>query len=60
MKKSGKLACTRGEFKHSYWYFAETPNVAWIGRLFEKIYYREAIFTVFSNIGEDIQYRCFN
>jgi hypothetical protein len=28
--------------------------------LFEKIYYREPIFTDFSNIGEDIQYRCFN
>jgi hypothetical protein len=28
--------------------------------LFEKIYYGEPIITVFSNIGEDVQYRCFN
>ncbi len=28
--------------------------------LFEKIYYGELIFTDFSNIGEDVQYRCFN
>ncbi len=28
--------------------------------LFEKIYYGEPNFTVFSNIGEDVQYRSFN
>jgi hypothetical protein len=28
--------------------------------LFEKIYYREPIFIDFSNIGEDVQYHCFN
>jgi hypothetical protein len=28
--------------------------------LFEEIYYGEPIFTDFSNIGEDAQYRCFN
>jgi hypothetical protein len=28
--------------------------------LFEKIYYGELIFTDLSNIGEDVQYRCFN
>jgi hypothetical protein len=27
--------------------------------LFEKIYYGEPIFTDFSNIGEDVQYRLF-
>ncbi len=27
---------------------------------FEKIYDREPILTVSSNIGEDVQYRCFN
>jgi len=27
--------------------------------LFEKIYDGELILTVFSNIGEDVQYRCF-
>ncbi len=28
--------------------------------LFEKIYDGKPILTVFSNIGEDVQYRCFN
>jgi hypothetical protein len=28
--------------------------------LFEKIYDDEPILTVFSNIGEDVQYRCFS
>jgi hypothetical protein len=28
--------------------------------LFEKTYYEVPILTVFSNIGEDVQYRCFN
>ncbi len=28
--------------------------------LFEKIYDAEPIFTVISNIGEDVQYRCCN
>ena len=28
--------------------------------LFEKIYDGEPILTVVSNIGEDVQYRCFN
>jgi hypothetical protein len=28
--------------------------------LFEKIYYGELILTDFSNIGEDVQYRCSN
>jgi len=40
----------RGEFKHRYWFFADTPNVQ---ALFEKIYYEVPILTVFSNIGED-------
>jgi hypothetical protein len=28
--------------------------------IFDKIYYGEPVFTFFSNIGEDVQYRCFN
>ncbi len=28
--------------------------------LFEQIYYGEPIFTVISNNGEDVQYRCLN
>jgi hypothetical protein len=27
--------------------------------LFEKIYYGDPVFTDFSNIGKDVQYRCF-
>jgi hypothetical protein len=60
MKKSVKLAC-----------HVENSNIA-IGSLpklqislgfvalFEKIYDEEPILTVFSNIGDDVQYRCFN
>jgi hypothetical protein len=48
-----------GEFKHSYWFFAETPNIA-ILALFEKNYDDEQILAVVSNIREDEQYRCFN
>jgi hypothetical protein len=50
----------RGEFKHCYWFFAVTPNIHGLLVLFEKIYYGKPIFTDFSNIGEDVQYRCFN
>jgi hypothetical protein len=50
----------RGEFKHRYWFFADPPNVHGLLALFEKIFYGEPIFTDFSNIGEDAQYRCFN
>jgi hypothetical protein len=59
MKKSGKLA-----------FHVVNSNIA-IGSLptlqisegmlalFEKISYEVLILTVFSNIGEDVQYRCF-
>jgi hypothetical protein len=51
--------CTpRGEFNHRYWFFADPPKG--IVALFEKIYYEVPILTVFSNIEEDVQYRCFN
>jgi len=42
----------RGEFKHRYWFFADAPNIA--------RNCSEPILTVVSNIGEDVQYRCFN
>jgi hypothetical protein len=59
MKKSAKLAC-----------HVVNSNIA-IGSLpilqtshgllasFEKIYYGDPIFSVMSNNGEDVQYRCF-
>jgi hypothetical protein len=50
----------RGEFKHRFWFFADIPNIARNCPLFEKIYDGEAILTVVSNIGEDVQYHCFN
>ncbi len=49
-----------GEFKHRYWFFADTQTSHGLLALFEKIYYGEPIFTDFSNIGENVQYRCFN
>ncbi len=29
-EKIWETCMPRGEFKHRYWFFAETPNVAWI------------------------------
>jgi hypothetical protein len=46
----------RGEFKHRYWFFADAPNIARNSSVIEQIYYAEPILTVFSNIGEDVQY----
>jgi hypothetical protein len=42
----------RGEFKHGYWFFADTPNIARNCALFEKIDNGERILTDVSNIGE--------
>ncbi len=64
MKKIRETCMPRGEFKYRYWFFADTPNVAWIISviwLFDLIiYYGGPIFTDVSNNGEDVQYRCFN
>jgi hypothetical protein len=30
MKKIRETYKPRGEFKHRYWFFADTPNIAWI------------------------------
>jgi hypothetical protein len=40
-----------GEFKHRYWFFADT-----LLALFENICFGEPIFTDFSNMGEDAQF----
>ncbi len=55
MKKSVKLAC------HIAIVSLPTPQISLgIVELFEKIYDSDPIFTVISNIGKDLQYRCFN
>jgi hypothetical protein len=45
----------RGEFKQRT---LQTSNG--LLALFEKISHGEPIFTDFSNIGDDVQFRCFN
>jgi hypothetical protein len=60
MKKSGKLA---SQVVNSNITIGSLPPLQislGIIALFEKIYYGEPVFTVFSNTGEDVQYRCFN
>ncbi len=47
-----------GEFKHRYCFFADAPNIARNCSVTWKFYDGEPILTVFSNIGEDVQYRC--
>jgi hypothetical protein len=59
MKKSGKLA---PHVVNSNIAIDSLPTLQislGIMALFEKIYDREAILTVISNIGEEVQYRCF-
>ncbi len=48
-----------GKFKHRYWFFADTPNIASNCRVIWKDLWWWAVV---SNIGEDVpvQYRCFN
>jgi hypothetical protein len=59
MKKSVKLAC---HVVHSNITIGSLPTIQislGIVALFEKIYDVKPILTVFSNIGDDVQYRCF-
>ncbi len=49
----------RDKLKHRYWFFATLQISLEIIALFEKIYDGGPILTVVSNIGEDVQYRCF-
>ncbi len=60
MKKSGKFAF---HVVYSNVAIDSLPTLQiplGIVALFEKIYDGEPILTIFSNIGEDVQYRCFN
>ncbi len=58
MKKSGKLHVVNSNIANG-----SLPRLQislGIVALFEKISNGDPIFTVVSNIGEDVQYRCFN
>jgi hypothetical protein len=60
MKKSGKLACHVANSNIAVDSLQILQISVGIIALFEKIYDGEPILTVISNIGEDVQYRCFN
>ncbi len=60
MKKSGKLACHVVNSNIAIGSLPTLQTLHGLLALFEKIYYGEPIFTDFSNIGEDVQYRCLN
>ncbi len=60
MKKSGKLASHVVNSNIAIGSFPTLQISLGIIALFEKIYDVQPILTVISNIGEDVQYRCFN
>jgi hypothetical protein len=60
MKKSGKLACHVVNSNIAIGSLPTLQTLHGLLALFEKIYYGEPIFTDFSNIGEDVQYRYLN
>ncbi len=60
MKKSGKLACHVVDSNIAFDSLPALQISVGIIALFEKIYDGEPILTVISDIGEDVQYRCFN
>jgi hypothetical protein len=59
-EKSGKLACHVANSNIAIDALPTLQISVGIIALFEKIYEGEPIFTVISNIGDDVQYRCFN
>jgi hypothetical protein len=60
IKKSRKLACHMVNSNIAFGSLPTLQTSHGLLALFEKIYYGEPIFTDFSNIGEDVQYHCFN
>jgi hypothetical protein len=60
MKNSAKLACDVVNSNIDNGSLTTLQISLEIVALFEKIYYEVPLLTVFSNIGEDGQYRCFN
>jgi hypothetical protein len=59
MKKSGKLTCHVVNSNIAIGSLPTLQTSVGMLALFEKIYCEVLILTVFSNIGEDVQYRCF-
>jgi hypothetical protein len=59
MKKAGKLACHMVNSNIAIGSLPTLQISLVMAALFEKISYEVPILTVFSNIGEDVQYRCF-
>jgi hypothetical protein len=60
MKKSAKLACHVVNSNITIGSLPALQTLHGLLALFEKISYGDPIFTVISNNGEDVQYRCFN
>jgi hypothetical protein len=60
MKKSVKLACHVVNSNIAIVSLPTLQTSHGLLALFEKIYHGDPIFAVFSNNGEDVQYRCFN
>jgi hypothetical protein len=60
MKKSRKLACHVANLNIAIDTLTTLHISVGLIALFKKIYDGEPIFTVISNIGEDVKCRCFN
>jgi hypothetical protein len=60
MKKSRKLACHVANSNIAIDTLLKLQISVRVIALFEKIYDGELILTVLSNIGKDVQYRCFS
>jgi hypothetical protein len=60
MKKSAKLVCHVVNSNIATGSLPTLQTLHGLLALFEKIYYGDPNFTVISNNGEDVQYRCFN
>ena len=59
-KKSVKLACHVVNSNIAIGSLPSLQTSHGLLAVFEKIYYGDPIFTVISNNGEDVQYRCYN
>jgi hypothetical protein len=58
--KIPQICMPHGLFKQRYQFLPTLQITLGIEALFKKIYGREPIFTIFSNIGEGLQNPCFN
>jgi hypothetical protein len=60
MKKSAKLACHVVNSNIAIGSLPTLQTSQGLLALFEQNYYADPIFTVISNNGEDVRWRCFN